>query len=566
MSRLTTIRITNKAPQHPRTRAARACRFWLAIAATVGLCLLASAPAAGERIVKPVSMAMLKGQSHVVEYATMRRVAVADPHVADVAVASSRELIIYAQGVGKTAVYVWDDSGFHQIGVSVFDITPSELAVERLRPLLGPEYRFVVLSDSTLGIEGVAEDAAEAARLDKVLGSAGDEVRIVNLVTLAPEPPPTGPPVQQIATALGGGYHVWPVNHDTVAVEGVAPTPADAARARALLAAFRPQTEVVDLIKEPDPSARGIDEERQLVADAVGDGVAVRTVGGQAIAVEGTLPSESAVQRVAQIIETLDVQAPVLNLVTAAAPDRQQILVRVKVAEVNRTELDRLGVNWGHTERSSGTGGPSVSFFDQPFLFGQVNRTGFNQLLDFGAQLDLMVENNRARILAEPNILVNDGEEASILVGGEVPIPVPQAGIAGAAAITIEYKEFGVRMQVTPAIVRQNGGATKIHMKLAPEVSSIDPSSSVTVSGISVPGFRTRRAETTVTVAPGDTLAIAGLLQHDVARTVRKIPILGDIPIIGNLFKSKHFTEGKTDLVIMVTPEIHEEAEDAAAQ
>jgi len=138
---------------------------------------------------------------------------------------------------------------------------------------------------------------------------------------------------------------------------------------------------------------------------------------------------------------------------------------------------------------------------------------------------------------------------------------VPQAGIAGAAAITIEYKEFGVRMQVTPSIVAQDADGAKIHLKLAPEVSSIDPSSSVTVSGLSVPGFRTRRAETTVTVAAKDTLAIAGLLQHDVARSVRKIPILGDIPIIGNLFKSKRFTEGKTDLVIMVTPEIHENAE-----
>ncbi len=92
-----------------------------------------------------------------------------------------------------------------------------------------------------------------------------------------------------------------------------------------------------------------------------------------------------------------------------------------------------------------------------------------------------------------------------------------------------------------------------------PEVSSIDEGSSITISGLRVPGFRTRRAETTVTVASCDTLAIAGLLQRDIARTVRKIPILGDIPILGNLFKSKQFTEGKTDLVIMVTPEIFDE-------
>ncbi|MGD8236931.1 MAG: pilus assembly protein N-terminal domain-containing protein [Armatimonadota bacterium] len=551
MSNLTTLQIAHKrfAP-----------RLWIIIAAAVGLCLLVSAPAAAERVVKPVAMSMLKGQSHVLEYADMRRVAVADPHVADVAVASSCQVIVYAIGVGKTAVYVWDDSGFHQIGISVFDITPSEMAVERLRPLLGGEYRFVVLSDSMLGIEGVAEDTAEAARLDRVLASAGDDVKVINLVTLAPEPPPAGPPVEQIAGALGGDYHVWSVNHETVAVEGTASTPVEAARARALIAAFKPQTNVVDLIREPEAPARSIDHERELIADAVGDGVHVRTVGGQAIALEGTLPAEADVERVAQIIETLDVAAPVLNLVTAAAPDQQQVLVRVKVAEINTQALEQLGVNWGHTESGGGT--PSVSFFDQPFLFGQVARKGFNQLLDFGAQLNLLVEDDRARILAEPNLLVNDGEEASILVGGEVPIPVPQAGMAGAAAITIEYKEFGVRMQVTPSILPEAGDAPKIHLALAPEVSSIDPSSSVTVSGLKVPGFRTRRAETTVTVAPGDTLAIAGLLQSETAKTIRKIPILGDIPIIGNLFRSKRFTEGKTDLVIMVTPEIHESAEE----
>lgn len=199
-----------------------------------------------------------------------------------------------------------------------------------------------------------------------------------------------------------------------------------------------------------------------------------------------------------------------------------------------------------------------MQFFDQPFLFGQVSRRGFSQLLDFGAQLDLLEEKNKARVLAQPNLLVNDGEEASILVGGEVPIPVPQAGIAGAAAITVEYKEFGVRMQVEPSIVQADGDAPRIHLKLSPEVSSIDSSSSVTVSGIRVPGFRTRRAQTTVTVAPGDTLAIAGLLQRDVARLVRKVPLLGDLPILGHLFRSKKFVEGYTDLVVMVTPTIYD--------
>lgn len=563
MSKLTTLHIV-RVPRCHLIGSLSGYRLWIVVAAAVCVCLLAFSPAAAEPVVRPVSMSMLSGQSHVLAYPGMRRVAVADSGVADVAVVSSRELIVYARGVGKTDIYVWNDEGFHQIGICVFDITPSEKAVERLRPLLGPEYRFVVLSDSTLGVEGVAKDAGEVERLQRLFGSTGDDVKIVNLVTLLPQPLPAGPPVQQIADALGSDYKVWAVNDDTVAVEGTATTAAEAERARALVAAFKQQTNVVDLIQGPAPSVRSIEAERALVADAVGHEVNVRTVGGQVIAVEGAVPSEADLERVAQILDTLALQTPVMNLLTAAAPDKQQILVRVKVTEVNREDLDRLGVNWGHWERAGSV--PSVQFFDQPFLFGQVNRTGFNQLLDFGAQLDLMVENNTARILAEPNILVNDGEEASILVGGEVPVPVPQAGLAGAAAITIEYKEFGVRMQVQPTILQAtNTGKPRIRLRLTPEVSSIDPSSSVTVSGLRVPGFRTRRAETTVTVSSGDTLVIAGLLQREVARTVRKIPILGDIPIIGNLFKSKQFIEGKTDLLIMVTPEIYQGTADSDA-
>jgi pilus assembly protein CpaC len=113
-------------------------------------------------------------------------------------------------------------------------------------------------------------------------------------------------------------------------------------------------------------------------------------------------------------------------------------------------------------------------------------------------------------------------------------------------------------MKVQPTIVDIEPGRRKINLKLTPEVSSIDPASSVTVSGISVPGFRTRRAETVVTVDPGSTLVIGGLIQRDVSEIRRKIPLLGDIPIIGQLFRSKQFTEGKTDLMIMVTPEIQE--------
>jgi pilus assembly protein CpaC len=200
--------------------------------------------------------------------------------------------------------------------------------------------------------------------------------------------------------------------------------------------------------------------------------------------------------------------------------------------------------------------GGQYSFVDQPFLFGQFGGQGLDAA-HFSAQIDLLAQENRARILAQPNVLVNDGEEATILVGGEVPIPVPQAGGTGAAAITVEYKEFGVSLKVKPTVLKEADGQPEINLALTPEVSSIDPASSITLSGISIPGFRTRRADTNVDVTPGSTLVIGGLIQRDLARIKRKIPFLGDIPVLGYLFRSKEFTEGKTDLVIMVTPEIY---------
>ena len=527
-------------------------------AAFVAVCLAASAAlpwATGEECyVSPEPLIRVKGQSTLLCHPGMRRVAIGEVEVADVAVVSSREVLVYAKNPGDTDLYIWDDLGVHRRTVTVTTRKPADVAQVTLAKLLGDEYRVTPVTDTVLVVEGTAQDQTELDRLGELMGAVDDNVTVVNLVGLPPAPAPPGPPVEQIAAALGPEYKVWVVGDQVVAVEGAPATPEEAQRARALLDAFEGQVKMVDLIREPTPALPSLEQERELLASALGEDVSVRVIGGSALLVEGLLPTDAAAERVAHVIETLGLRSAVLDETQAAAPDEEQVLVRAKVVEVRQEDLEKLGVNWGHR---GGEEGGFPTFIDQPFLFGEFPGEGFEEA-PLAVQLDLLAQKNHANILAQPNILVNNGEEANILVGGEVPIPVPQVGAGAGAVITIEYKDFGVQLTVQPTIVDTGGGQRKINLKLSPEVSSIDAASSISVSGISVPGFRTRRTETVVNVDSGSTLVIGGLIQRDVSEIRRKIPFLGDIPIIGQLFRSKQFVEGKTDLMIMVTPEIVE--------
>jgi pilus assembly protein CpaC len=175
------------------------------------------------------------------------------------------------------------------------------------------------------------------------------------------------------------------------------------------------------------------------------------------------------------------------------------------------------------------------------------------------------MQNNWAKELAEPNALINDGETGKILVGGQVPIPVPQSGTGTngqsvGLSITIEYKDFGVIMEISPTVIAND----RIRLKLAVEVSDIDTSLSLVLSGFNVPGFRTRREETTLDLGSGETFAIGGLLQTTDSKTIDKLPVLGDLPILGSLFRSVDFQRNTSELVILLTPTLLAEKQAAA--
>ena len=155
------------------------------------------------------------------------------------------------------------------------------------------------------------------------------------------------------------------------------------------------------------------------------------------------------------------------------------------------------------------------------------------------------------KVLAEPTLITLSGKRANFLAGGEFPIPVPQS-TSGGLTITIEYKPFGVGLNFTPTVLSGN----KINMQVAPEVSELDFSNAVTISGFVVPALTTRRVSTDIELADGQSFAIAGLLKSDVREIVTKFPLLGDIPILGVLFRSTNFQKNETELIIIVTPHL----------
>ncbi|MDH2326582.1 type II and III secretion system protein family protein [Cereibacter sp. SYSU M97828] len=235
---------------------------------------------------------------------------------------------------------------------------------------------------------------------------------------------------------------------------------------------------------------------------------------------------------------------PVFNNSTMSGPN--QVNIRVRFAEVSRSQLLQYGISWGVFD-----GGGS-------FNFGLVTGLGNARAGNLGyaghswdggrvdVLLDALQQNGVLTILAEPNITAVTGETASFLAGGEVPVPVP----VGGDQVGIEYKQFGVSLLFTPTLL-PNG---RVSMRVRPEVSSLAGSGVVEIAGLTVPSLQVRRADTTVEVGSGQTFAIAGLFQRDAAQQVNKVPLLGDVPILGQLFRSSRFQRSETELVILITP------------
>ncbi len=241
----------------------------------------------------------------------------------------------------------------------------------------------------------------------------------------------------------------------------------------------------------------------------------------------------------------------VVNMLQVTAP--QQVMLEVKMAEVSKTLLDKLGASFGASRHNGGVAYAIAAGFlsltgagiDSLSPGGLLTISHGNTLI----KLDAENKDGVVKILAEPNIIAISGQEGSFLAGGKIFIPVPQAGTAG--GITLEEKEFGVGLKFTPTVLEDG----LINLRVAPEVSELIQSE-VTANGSALPSFTTRRVATTVQLRDGQSFAIAGLIKNNVTENIRRFPILGSIPILGALFRSSSFQNDKTELLFVITPRL----------
>jgi len=255
-------------------------------------------------------------------------------------------------------------------------------------------------------------------------------------------------------------------------------------------------------------------------------------------AVEDSLKAEEAVQYAKMyrenVINNLEVKV------------KYQILLSIVVSEIQKDAEKEYGFHWGSWV--STTDGVTFNEWQWATVENSAHSVGhYPGNWAIGSMLEAMEKKGDAKILAAPSILTVSGKEASFLAGGEIPIPISDGD-----KVTVEWKEYGVKLRVTANLARDN----MVAMAIAPEVSSLDWANSVTVEGYKMPAIATRKTATNLSFKEGSTLVIGGLLKKEDSVTVYKLPILGDLPMIGSLFRSKEFQEGNTELLFFVTPKI----------
>ncbi|MDL1983395.1 MAG: type II and III secretion system protein family protein [Deltaproteobacteria bacterium] len=275
------------------------------------------------------------------------------------------------------------------------------------------------------------------------------------------------------------------------------------------------------------------------------------------ITLSGTISSAANLSQAMALAEAYAPKGNVRNLLEVGGV--HQVMLEVRMAEMSKSVIKNLGINFSYIRGGdlglSLLGGltqldeltdTTLSLLVSPavntifsFNKGNANWTGF---------VEALKENGLVKILAEPTLIALSGQTANFLAGGEFPIPVPQ----GLGTVAIEYKSFGVGLSFTPTVLSED----KISIKVAPEVSELDFSAALSIGGFVVPGLSTRKASTVVELADGQSFAIAGLLKETVRDSMSKFPLLGDIPILGALFRSRAFQKNETELIIIVTPHL----------
>lgn len=322
-------------------------------------------------------------------------------------------------------------------------------------------------------------------------------------------------------------------------------------------------------------------ELRRLIEQDVPSANVKITAAGDSITLSGIVPNDETAEKVRAAAQRyVSDKDKVINHLQVAGP--AQVNLRLRVAEVSRSLTKQLGINWnaivnqgafsfglftGRTALTPLT--PTITGLIRASPLSGVTSTATPGSAFFGVNtstvkinnvIDALAEEGVVTVLAQPNLTAESGQVASFLAGGEFPVPVAQTGtgVGGNSAITVEFKQFGVKLDFVPTVL----SADRISIKVRPEVSELTTNGAVTINGTTIPALNVRRADTTIQLGSGESFAIAGLIRKNEASDINKYPWLGDLPVIGALFRSSLFQHNETELIIIVTPYVVRPAAD----
>ena len=440
------------------------------------------------------------GQSTVVETPHLTRVAVGDGKIAGVLAIGNAEIVVSGRAAGRTTVLVWTSAGRH-----TYDITVTQQSLDSLREMLSNAVTErdvkVEALDNSIVLTGTVANGEALVHLGDVVShfepvAAAGKFNLVNAVTVAK---PLGPLQNELASSP--------------ATAGVR----------------------VDRDVKGNLIVSGSVQDRTTAEGVLHK---VRALAGPYLAIDG---------KVIDRIETATVS---------------QVDVKVYVLEVDDVALKQLGFNLQsaifHQDGTYTLAPPQFPVVESPYSSGSspgpINAGraftigGFFRSITLAPTLNLILNTTHARLLSSPDMVTMPGHEANFLVGRQIPIPVA----AGPQQIAIQYKEFGVKLVVTPTILPEGGVETVI----APEVSDLDFQDGVSLNGFVVPALKTSKLSTDVVTKAGEAIVMGGLLRRQEQRVIDKIPVLGDVPVLGKLFRSTRYQNQQTDVVFVMTPEI----------
>jgi pilus assembly protein CpaC len=309
---------------------------------------------------------------------------------------------------------------------------------------------------------------------------------------------------------------------------------------------------VYDLLVRP--SSLKVDAVREQIANEFPDADVELTVANDIVFIRGTVKNMAVGERVVAIASTIGKAVNLLRV--AIPPEDPQILLRVRFADVERGAgiqlSSALASGAFNTTAALGAGAPISTDGAKTFsLSNAINLFLFRKDLNLGMAIQALQTKNLLEVLAEPNLLVINGTEAHFLAGGEFPYPMVQPG-SGSNSVSIAFKEYGIKLGFLPLITPRG----TIRLQVAPEVSALDYTNSVTIAGTTVPGTSMRKVQTELELDSGQSFVIAGLLNNQTTENLSKVPGIGDIPILGKLFQSKNLSRNHTELLVIITPEI----------